>query len=353
MKIAIDCRMSGKSGIGTYLDEILPYFVETAKVGKNSLLLVGNLTKLEKYSNIENVQLCECNIPIFSFKEYFSFPLKIASLINHCDVYYSPYCNIPSKIFIPIYTTIHDVLFLDMPNIAGFWGTFIRKLIYKYACIRSNKIFTVSLFSKQRINYHLRTIKPIIVTYNGVSSCFINKEKNKKDNSILFVGNIKQHKGLQYLIPAFINAKKDGLDAKLYIIGNFNNLRTSNTELFNMIEKSQKDDIVLFENVTKEQLIKLYKSARLLVQPSLYEGFGLPPLEALYSGTNVLLSDISVFKEIYEDFPVTFYEAKNIDDLTTKIIQQYNNPIDITNIPQKYSYEKTARIILDVLEEVL
>ena len=75
----------------------------------------------------------------------------------------------------------------------------------------------------------------------------------------------------------------------------------------------------------KEKLSK----AKFLIQPSLYEGFGLPPLQALYSNTNVILSDIEVFKEIYEGFPVTFFKSECVEDLTEKMIQMWNNPYEI------------------------
>ena len=82
MKIAVDCRMSGKSGIGTFLDEILPYL----KNSGNELFLFGSK---EGES---------CNVKTFSLKEMFLFPKELLKKINSCDVYFSPYCNIPGGI---------------------------------------------------------------------------------------------------------------------------------------------------------------------------------------------------------------------------------------------------------------
>ena len=65
---------------------------------------------------------------------------EIVKKINSCDAYFSPYFNIPSKIKIPVYTTIHDVVFLDIPSLAGKCGTLIRKMFYKYAVKKSKEI---------------------------------------------------------------------------------------------------------------------------------------------------------------------------------------------------------------------
>ncbi len=152
MKIAVDCRMTGKSGIGAFLDGILPYFVQS----ENSFLFLclndkSSENLVLKYSKNENVEFLHCATDIFSVKETFFFPKNLSKKINECDVYFSPYCNIPNGIKIPIFTTIHDVVFLDIPNLAGTLGTFIRKIFYKKAIFQSKEIFTVSNFSKNRI----------------------------------------------------------------------------------------------------------------------------------------------------------------------------------------------------------
>jgi glycosyltransferase involved in cell wall biosynthesis len=87
------------------------------------------------------------------------------------------------------------------------------------------------------------------------------------------------------------------------------------------------------------------------VQPSLYEGFGLPPLEAMTCGTQALISDIPVFKEIYGGFPVTFFSAGDSEDLSCKLLELLRDkpPLRITlaeNLVNKYTFQKTASIIL-------
>lgn len=343
MKLTIDCRMLGSGGIGTYLESLLPYFIKNYEC-----LLIGRENDISKFSQYKNVTLCNCEINPFSLKEFFSFPQNITNQINKTDIYYTPYCNIPSGIKITIYSTIHDVVFLDVKGLTGKIGTFARKFFYQHAINKSKIIFTVSDFSKQRIIANLSTKKkPIIVTYNSVPQWFLENQQNlskTKENYILFVGNIKKHKGLHTLLDAFEILQKDDFPSKLVLVGNAQNFRTGDNTIFTKINSFTEGKIEFTGKISNPQLKNYYSKARLLIQPSFYEGFGMPPLEALYCGTNVILSDIPVFKEIYKDFPVTFFECGNANDLAQKIKKNYNNE-NPTEIPNKYSFEKTFEII--------
>lgn len=362
MKIFADCRMIDSGGIGTYLESILPYIVK-----KNDCTLMCTISqskKLEKYK--ARVTIIITDIKTFSCHETFFFPYKIRKIINSCDIYYSPYCNVPSGIKIPLFTTIHDIVFLDVSGLSSKTGTLARKFFYQRAIRRSEAVFTVSRFSSERIKEKLKTGRtPIVITYNSAPEWFTNQQhidseqalQSNKDNSIIFVGNIKKHKGLSVLLDAFMLCKKKGLDARLIIIGNAENFRSGDKETVSKIVSLQsctdnQKDIFFTGKITDTDLMEYYKKARLLVQPSLYEGFGMPPMEALASGTNVILSDIPVFREIYSDFPVTFFKSQDADDLAEKILIKFkSNPPE--RIPEKYSFKKTSDIIIKTFEETM
>jgi|UniRef100_UPI003FEF7FE0 glycosyltransferase involved in cell wall biosynthesis len=343
-KIAIDCRMINNSGIGTYLREILPYLLET----ENQFLLIGNREKLKEFLEYKNVELLEYDIKTFSIKELFFFPVKS---INQCDIYYSPNFNIALGINIPIYLTIHDVIFLDMPELTSKLGYIVRKFYYKLAYKKAKKIFTVSNFSKKRIEEHLGREKEIIVTYNGISKYILKKsdEKYIKKDYIIFVGNIKKHKGLKILLEAFKLVKKEDKKLKLVIVGNQNNFRTKDKEVIKLLEdKKLNKDIVFTGYVGNKELKKLIAEARILVQPSLYEGFGIPPLEALALGTNVIVSDIETFREIYIKRQVIFFKLNDKNNLSKKILNNYlveQNKLKNKKIIEKYSYFNVSQII--------
>lgn len=339
MKIAIDCRMLNSGGVGTYLESLLPFFVN-----KFDCLLFGKIELLQKL-NLQKVELYNCNISCFSIKELLTFDKPLLQKINSCDVYYSPYFNIPSKIKIPVLSTIHDIVFLDI-NLTSKIGTLARKFFYQRAINKSCTIFTVSNFSKERIQKKLHTKKtPIVVTYNSVPQWFLDYAKQSKNNkkaNLLYVGNIKKHKGLHTLLDAFCKIQKQGFTEKLIIVGNKDNFRTTDNSFIKNIENIKQ--IEFTGRIDDLELAKLYASSKLLIQPSLYEGFGMPPLEALYCGTNVLISDIEIFKEIYEKFPVTYFSVEDSDDLAKKIMDCYNNSSP-SNLPDIYSFKNTFSII--------
>ncbi|MGN0730007.1 glycosyltransferase family 4 protein [Treponema sp.] len=340
MKIAIDCRMSGKSGIGTFLDGILPYF----KSSGHELFLFGTEEGFP------------CNVKTFSVRELFFFPGRLLKKINECDVYFTPYCNIPGGIKIPVFSTIHDIVFLDVKGLCGKAGIIGRKFFYRRAVKKSAGIFTVSNFSRERIKSALKCTKKITVVYNGLPAYMEGKRLSvKKDSTIIFIGNIKRHKGLSVLLEAFekfLESENGSEKPRLLITGSQDNFRTKDS----VVPQKIKELSMKFPNsveftgfVENEKLLLLLSRARLLVQPSLYEGFGIPPLQALSCGTKAIISDIPVFREIYRDFPVVFFRSEDSSDLCAKIKEAFYDKSQIGEIPQKYSYKKTAELILENL----
>ena len=359
MFIAIDCRFLGSSGIGVFLRECLIRFYSN----NLSLLLIGNKTEIKKESIpiSNNIEILQCDINTFSLNELFFFPKYLLHRINKCDAYFTPYFNIPSGIKIPVFSTIHDMIFPDMPDLTSKIGLLARMFFYKRASRKSDLIFTVSKFSEERILYYLPKTKKTKVIYNGLSDYIIkgiskNKFEEKKENYILYIGNIKKHKGLKSLIQGFSKALQKGLKTKLYIIGNSENFRTKDSDFDSLLTSLPQNSIVFTGYLSDEQLLSYLKNADLLVQPSLYEGFGIPPLEAMSLGTPVLLSNIQVFKEIYSDFPVTYFTTNDSDSLCIELLKLLQdstpNRVDLSDEQRyKYTYDKTAQLILKTIEE--
>jgi glycosyltransferase involved in cell wall biosynthesis len=350
MKISIDCRMINSSGIGVYLRGCLPWFLNS----NSSFILLGDPAEISPLiSGRNNAEISACAVKPFSLGELFFFPQALLRKINGSDLYYSPFFNIPGGITVPVCTSIHDIIFPDMPELVSRFGLFIRMFFFKRAAAKSNKIFTVSQFSKSRIEYFLGGGKPVIVTHSAIQPSFLSfgKKGIQKTKTILFIGNIKKHKGLDILLEAFGEAKKDGLTHKLVIAGNASSFKTRDNEILKKIDSLDGDAVEFTGFISNKKLMGLLSGAALLVQPSLYEGFGLPPLEAMVLGTKALISDIPVFKEIYDGFPVTFFRSGDSADLKTKIEELLlNKNPEALNLPkelgEKYTFEKTASVIL-------
>ena len=351
MVIAIDCRMINSSGIGVYLRGILPIMLKS----EHEFLLVGNRGNLSSFAKNKNVKIITCNISPFSVKELLVFPLKITREINKTAVYYSPYFNIPCGITVPVFTTIHDIIFPDIPEMTSKTGLAARMFLYRRAYKKSYALFTVSEFSKTRIEANLGTAKPVIVTHSGIQPMFPeyrNKRHNiNKKKTIVFIGNIKKHKGLELLIDAFQLAKKEGLPHQLVIMGEKDNFRSADRAVLQKIENPEAKSISFTGFISDKQLMEYLSQASLLVQPSFYEGFGLPPLEAMTLGTKALVSDIPVFREIYSDFPVSFFRSGDCIDLKNKMTELLlNQPVPVITLPQRllkrYTFEKTTALIM-------
>jgi glycosyltransferase involved in cell wall biosynthesis len=354
MTISIDCRHLDSSGIGVYLRECLAFFFET----EHRFLLIGDEKKLARLSaGRPNVEIARCTVKPFSLKELFAFPRGLLRRINRTDRYYSPSFNVPGGITIPVFTTIHDIIFCDFPGLVTPAGKLARVHFYRRAARRSRLIFTVSEFSKSRIKHHLGDV-PVAVTYSAPSAYLMEAAEGaaehapESEKSVLFIGNIKKHKGLRVLLDAFREARAAGLLHRLIVVGSGASLRSRDRQT---IERLETDGAVEWrEALSNEETRALLDGAALLVQPSFYEGFGLPPLEAMIRGTAALISDIAVFKEIYAGFPVVFFKTGDAADLRDKMLEiLYNKekrPVKLDAGQRgRYSFAKTAGIVIGEL----
>lgn len=348
MKIAIDCRFIGKSGIGTYIENLVDRLM--AEHPEHHYLFICE--KGARLESRENIEIFETDIKPFCLKELFGFPV---SLINRCDAFFSPYFNLPFGVKVPVFCTIHDVIFLDRRELTSWFGYLARKFYLWNAMRMSKAIFTVSVFSKKRIQYHFNTKKDIYVTFSAISSTI--KEAAKQDSVkretsyIIYVGNIKKHKGLKLLLEAYKKAGAKGYKNTLYLVGNAEKFRTTDDELNTLIKENE--DVKFTGFLPNEKLHQMISEAELLVLPSYYEGFGLTPLEGLYLGTDVLISDIDVLKEVYGDLPVTFFKCGDVDDLTEKLLSHRKVMEDVREtrklIDHKYNTDDIANKILRVI----
>ncbi|MDE5899569.1 MAG: glycosyltransferase family 4 protein [Treponemataceae bacterium] len=353
MRLAVDCRMLGSGGIGSYLSALLPYLTAEA-----DCLLFGDEALLPQYAQRPGTAVVPCKITPFSLRELLCFPAELARQINACDALYSPYCNVPSGTKVPFFPTIHDVVFLDVPGLASKAGVWMRKRLYRHAVRRAAAVFTVSEFSAERIRFHLRPRAEVAVTYNAAPEWFSAPGAPaaapvKKEDFILFVGNIKKHKGLGVLLEAFAAARRAGLSSRLVIVGNAEHFRTADKAVLEQISRAPDGAIEFTGRISDAKLKELYQAAKLLVQPSLYEGFGMPPLEAMTLGTRAVISDIPVFREIYRDFPAAFFKAGDAADLAEKLVseaERAGGPIP-AELPDRYSFRRTSDIILSTIRK--
>ncbi len=339
MKIAVDCRYLGKSGIGRVCEGIL----DNLDYAANEYYLIGDAKKLAPYSA---AHLIENNSNPFSAKAMFSFPKMINKM---CDCIIIPNFIIPFGVKIPVYSVMHDLIFLDLPEITtnGRMDYLIKKTLLKRCMKKSVRIACVSGFTKSRCEHYFpKFANKCYVNYIGLSKDVLAFDASgvKKTNTIVYVGNVKPHKGLKTLIEAYRMLPKGAYVLK--IIGEREGFLTG------MDPKELDQEGVIFTGrLSDEALLGEIASATFLVQPSLYEGFGLPPLEALWLGTQPIISDIPVFKEVYGNLPVIFFETGNAESLRDKVCDDKGKDafLNKTFINQ-YSYMAFASKLLNRIE---
>jgi len=324
MKLCIDARMLQASGIGTYLQNLLPVLSN-----RFSLILIGDSLSLKPYQ----AQSIHSDISIYSIREL----LQLPSLIPECDIFWSPHYNVP---ILPInakkrLVTIHDVYHLAYFHTLSLKQKIYAKIIMQAAVRLSNHIITVSEFSKQEITRFTGIDKnKISVIYNGVNhdQFRIIQDKSLKQRVVqkyklptkflLYVGNVKPHKNLISLIKAFDHIKNDIHEYNLVIVGKKDGFITGDNSLFSTIDSNNelKKRIHFTGFVEDIDLPLIYNLASLFVFPSLYEGFGLPPLEAMACGCPVLVSDQACMPEICG--PDILYVRPNVTDQLGAMIKK-------------------------------
>lgn len=347
MRLAVDCRLIGESGIGVFIENVLEYLVLHIE---HQFLLIGNKSKLWKYAERENCYIIDCRLRSFTPRELLFFP---TAEVNQCDAFFTPNFNIPLGIKVPIFSTIHDIVFFETGNFGSRIHRAALSWYVKRALKISQEIFTVSEFSRERIKDYFKTDKTINVVYNGVKKSLIDYKnshpKTKKNKEgIVYLGNIKPYKGLRTLWNAYKRLLTDGDAPPLTIVGGID-FRIKDNDMIAEIERN-KHLINFVSRANDESLYEILENAEVLVSPSQYEGFGLPPLEALYLNTPVIISDIPVYKEIYGNLPVTFFRVDDVDDLYAKLKSFHPHEENVSELLlEKYNYRNTANNIIETI----
>jgi Glycosyltransferase len=244
--------------------------------------------------------------------------------------------------------TIHDLAFKSLNNIFT-WKTIIwKKIITKLSIRKADKIIAITKFTESELLRHYPKIdkNKIVVVYNGFndfSSESINegnvsdKIKNINKSYILTVSTISPRKNIDRLIKAF-NLVKDKTNCNLVIAGK-NGWMYEN--VYKVVEELGISDRIFFTGcINDDELKYLYKNANLFVYPSFYEGFGLPPLEAMSFGVPVAVSNKTSIPEVV-GINECFFEPFDTNEISMKILDIIHNVNLQKNIIEK-SYKRLS-----------
>ena len=326
MKLVIDARLINASGIGTYIKNVIPDIISEFK----TVTVLGNKNEIAVFDWSKEVQIIEFNSEMYSLKGQFLYPFKIPK----CDVFWCPHFNFP---IFPIRAkkkavTIHDVNHLTGISPMSFLKKKYAFLLYKNAVQKADIIFTVSEFSKNEIIKHTdASLEKIKVVYCGVDVPFFEKGKESAiqlpENYILYIGNVKPHKNLIVLLKAYHSLSTILKEKyKLLIVGKKEGFITEDNEVENYIKANHLEKNIIFSGQVRDQDLPVYyQKASLFVFPSLYEGFGLPILEALAAKTPVISSNAASLPKVGGN-AVVYFNPKNEEELAQKISFALENP---------------------------
>ncbi len=368
MKIAFDGRginWYAGTGIGVYGLNIIKSILNIDKENNYHIFWCGG--------NFEEISYHNTNFVLSSKKQHkffenFYFPQYINT--NFIDVYHLPQNGLGLSENVLAYKviTLHDIIPYTMPDTVGkgYLNKFIENIpkIIKLA----DAIITVSEFSKNDIcrffPYSKDKIYVIPLAANE------NFKKHRKDycraylsemfgiekDFILYIGGFSPRKNVPMLIKAFSLAKKDfKTPHNLVIVGSH---KDQMTQLHAMVSEYKLEDDVIFTGyASNDELPLFYSACDLFVYPSLYEGFGLPVLEAMNCGAPVIATNCTSIPEVAEDAVIYITGSDDID-LSNKIIDVVNNSAKKILYSEKsikraaaFSWEKTAKMTIDIYKK--
>lgn len=366
LKIAYDLRFAHRLGGGSvYTSQLLQLLVQNYP--DTQWLLINNPDSQPQQNLIQNLQnlphhpvidLLPIRSPILSLRQHLEF--------FHCrfdaDLYHYTHFDAPVGLRqAPLVLTILDLYPLTLPNYCATAKRLYFKHLTKYNAQRAAVVATISHYSKKDIIEHLDIPEQkIVVTPLGFTSDFhpidnqllldlIKKKYQLPPDFIFYCGNHKPHKNLTRLLTAYVRLPESlKQNFPLVLTGKPDG---SSRYLRQITERLNVTQNVVFTGwIDQQDLPALYNLASLFVLPSLYEGFGLPPLEAMACGTPVACSNATAIPEVVGSAGRLF-DPCNIDDITstlqTALEQDINNPQTkqtCLDRAAQFSWQKTAQI---------
>lgn len=372
-RIGIDARLFGTAlavGIGRYTEELIRHLVELDKDNQYHVFLSKSASgSFPMYAT--NLSKTGVDFSHYSYSEQFKYP----TILKKTDLDLIHYTNFNSPVFftsIPSVVTIHDLTLWFFPGRGQ--KSWFRRMAYRFVikktCQNAKQIIAITKRTKEDI-VELLNINPekITVVYEAVPNSYkvinndvkIKKLKHKFNIAkpyIMYVGQWREHKNIIKMIRAFsLLRRRYNVDYQLVMVGKIDNkyplVKTTVKEL------GLTDQVIFTGYVPDSDLPYMYNGAELFVWPSLYEGFGLPPLEAMACGVPVISSNVSCMPEVLGDAAYYFDPhsveamAKSMSDVASSYSLKRELRLKGLRQARKYSFEKSAKETLKIYKQVL
>ena len=348
------------SGIGTYIRNLLPLVIQA--LPHQRIYLLGNIADLRQFDWVlaKDVEIADFPWPIYSVSEQLHF---VRSIPKDTTLFWSPHYNIPFLYKGKLLVTIHDVFYLAMPqNVYGLHKRYYAKVMFAAVCRKAEAIVCVSRFTA---NEFVRLTgngkrKNIHYIHNGIDESWFQIKKGVNPYGkpyILYVGNVKPHKNLSALLAAF-QLVQDQIPHDLVIVGKKEGFVTGDWQAISKAE-GLKRRVTMTGYLDDSALQQYYTHADVFVFPSLYEGFGFPPLEAMACGCPVIVSNVASLPEVCGDAAL-YCDPRLPKDIAEKIQRVLSDQeLKMEMIAKgrrqaaKFSWDKCAHETCAVIKELL
>lgn len=365
MKIAFDAKrfFHNSSGLGNYSRDLVRIMAE--EFPEHNFLLLDQKGSEKGSEILENTNV---NFQKLSHGK-FARQLKFGKYAQDsaADIFHGLSGELPIRWNakpIKKIVTIHDLIFMRFPKFYSYFDRNIHFYKFKKACEQADLIIAISEQTKiDIINFLKIPSEKIRVVYQGCHQTFkerkdfefLEKTKfkfNLPDRFILNVGTIEERKNLLNIVKSISKS-----DINLVVIG-------KKTKYSKKVQKAIRENnldqqVYFLTDVSVEELSAIYQLAEIFVYPSLFEGFGIPIIEALFSGTAVITSNLSSLPEAGGSSAV-YIDPLNIDDLRAKIFLLYNNQSERDRraeeglkFVQKFNDKVIAQNIMSVYQQVI
>jgi glycosyltransferase involved in cell wall biosynthesis len=367
VRIGIDARKLHDFGIGTYIRNLLRHLARLDR--ETEFVLLCRREDREALAALgENFRAVTETAANYSVAEQVKIPMALRR--EGVTLFHAPHYVLPPFVSCRSVVTIHDCIHLMFPQYLPnrLAHTYARTAI-RLAARRATRVLTVSESSKRDI-LRFVDVPPdkIDVIYNAYDERFgvepreedvvrVRERYQLHDEFVLYAGNVKPHKNLERLIEAFHLVHQRGLDhLKLVLIGDD---ISKYAALRRAVHRHQLHKYVRFLGyMPEETLAVLYRLAGVFVFPSLYEGFGLPPLEAMASGTPVVTSNLSSLPEVAGHAAVLVdpYDPQAIADGMYRVLTDAALRAELVQKglarARQFSWEDSARRVRDIYTKV-
>ena len=350
LTICIDCRMADMSGIGVYIRNLVPLCMQALPHVSFRLITSGSLP----FPLPNNAVSVHASSRIYSLREQLELPL----LIKGTRGLWAPHYAFPLAAPIPVLVTVHDLAHLALPEIFSPIQRAYARLLFTGVRLRARAILFNSQFTKREFYKHvgspscLTTVTPLGIAHEWFQNYPV--ENIFSFPYFLAVGNLKPHKNLLSLCHAFTNIA-DEIPHHLILAGRKEGF--INGMDGKSIESLLPGRIHCTGKITFNRLRCITRGATALVFPSLYEGFGFPPLEALACGTPVIASDIPPIRETCGDI-VDYIDPYSQENICNALLRAVHT---VTTMDRKelmhrqarqFIWEKTRESTTKVLQQV-